>query len=55
MILRMMLIAASWPSNSEAAVTILILFLGVYGKACSMMHPNWEGKGIKRGCRSLRC
>jgi predicted anti-sigma-YlaC factor YlaD len=27
----MMLMAASWPSNKLAAVTILTLFLGLYG------------------------
>jgi uncharacterized membrane protein len=32
----MMFMAASCPSKSEAAVTILILLVGIYGAACSI-------------------
>ncbi|CAI8277580.1 MAG: Uncharacterised protein [Flavobacteriia bacterium] len=42
MMRRMMLMAASWPSNNDAAVTMRTLFLGVYIGGFCMGVQIWQ-------------
>src|SRR5919204_2466025 len=48
---RMMLIAASWPSNSEAAVTKRTLFVGRY--SASALYSAERSVTVVSGCLGL--
>jgi hypothetical protein len=51
MIRRIILIAASCPSNNEAAVTILTLLVGLYGSIFSMNILNLQSTNIQNCTR----